>query len=319
MFVKEIYEDAKVVLGRVDDCYLFRRLTDAVRLANFQGKFDPTLGVIDTWVFDGTITLPADVLTVLGVNHDGLPSIIRDQWFQFHINGPGITPWQPWTYTEELGQVCTFRDPQYPASLCAVVENPNDSNCNVRAFGWDPNGKRIYTPDQNGNMQDGFLVPTTYGFSSVNTSAPAIGRIDRVWKDETQGYIQLFANDIYNQNVAVQIGYYAPWETVPTYRRIRVPNINWLRIKYKRKDLEVRNKCDWINIENREGLLLLLKAVKFRLDNQVEQAKAYEAEGMRLMSNEADAIRPPGLNAPQVIMCDGIDRQYTRDELFLHY
>ena len=115
------------------------------------------------------------------------------------------------------------------------------------------------------------------------------------------------------------IGYYQPWEKVPAYRRIRVPNCLWVRIKYKRKDLDVHSLNDFINIENREGLILLIKAVKFRLDNQIEQAKNYETEGMRLLSNEAEALRPPGLNAPQVIFSEGIDREYTRDELYLHY
>jgi hypothetical protein len=319
VLVSEVYDEVKLVLGKCSPDVIFRRITDAVRLGNNQGIFDATLGILETQVFNGTITLPPEVGTLLAVNHNGLPTLIRDQWFQFHANGPGATLFQPWTYTDELGPVVTYQDPQFPFSVSAVVENPSDSNCNLRILGWDPNNKRIYTPDANGNMQDGFLVPTSYGFTTSNPNCPAVGRIDRVIKDVTQGYIQLFANNIYNQNVALQIGYYQPWETVPAYRRIRVPNGTFLSIKYKRKDLVVRGCNDWINMDNREALILLVKAVKFRLDNQIDQAKAYEMEGVRLLSNEADQLRPKGLDAPQVIFSEGIDRSYTKDELYLHY
>jgi hypothetical protein len=102
------------------------------------------------------------------------------------------------------------------------------------------------------------------------------------------------------------IGYYLPWETNPSYRRIRVPDRSWIRIKYRKKDIEVRGSSDWINIENREALFLLLKAVKFRLDNQIDNAKSYEAEGLRLLANEADSLRPPAISPPQIIF-DGPD------------
>lgn len=319
MFVSDILREAKVVLGRVDDVDVFRRISDAVKLGNLQGKFDITLGIMDLWTYDGFLTLPPEVGTILGVNHEGWPTVIRDQWFQFHINGPGMERWQPWTFTDELGPVCTFRDALFPAQMTAIVENPQDSNCELRVFGWDENDKRIYTPDNNGNLQDGFLVPTAFGVVTSNPAAPPIYKIDRIKKGLTQGYVQLFAQNINDQSQNVMVGYYQPWETVPSYRRIRTPRVIWARIKYRRKDLDVRSAHDWIAIENREALILLIKAVKFRLDNQIEQAKAYETEGMRLLSNEADALRPPSLQTPQVTFSEGIMRPENLDELYLHY
>ena len=119
--------------------------------------------------------------------------------------------------------------------------------------------------------------------------------------------------------VMTQIGYYLPWETDPYYRRLHVPDRSWVRIKYRKRDLEVRGCQDWINIENRQALLLLLKAIKFRFDNQIDQAKNYEEEGMRLLSNEAEALRPSAISPPEVIFSDGIVGDWARDELYLHY
>lgn len=318
MYVEHIIADAQSVLGRCTDDVLFRRITDAVKLANFQGKFDAALGQMDICTYDSTLTLPADVGTVLAVNTDGYPTLIRDQWFQYHVNGGGSECYVPWQYTNEVGMVSTYKDPPCPSVMVAVVENPQDSNCELRVFGWDSTGKRIYTPDSSGTLQDGFLVPTVYGFPTPQTSYQ-VQRIDRIKKSKTIGFVQLLALEPTTGSVLTKIGYYMPWETNPYYRRLHVPDRSWVRIKYRKRDLEVHGCQDWINIENREALLLLLKAIKFRLDNQIDQAKNYEAEGMRLLSNEAEALRPSAISPPEVIFSEGIPADYVRDELFLHW
>ena len=291
-------------MGKCDNAYAFRRLTDAVRLANNQADFEVNLGQMDLCVCDGCATLPADVGTVLAVNSGGYPTLIRDQWFQYHINGTGSRDCVPCGFTEELGRVTTFRDPSAPVLLVAEVENALDSNCILRVFGWDEDGKRIYTDDGDGVLRDGFLVPTTYGFPMPSPIAPPIARIDMVQKAITNGFVRLVAIDPATLASHTLIGYYQPWETNPSYRRIKVKDRSWIRIKYLKAVNEVRGLADWISIENREALLLLLKAVKFRLDNQIAQAKDYELEGMRLLSNEAERLRPPGLAAPQIIFAD---------------
>lgn len=261
---------------------------------------------MDLCVCDGCITLPADVATILACNNSGQPTLLRDQWFSFHANGPGIQCDTPWNYTDELGPVVTYKDPSGPVKLIAEVENSKDSSCtNLRVYGWDGDGKRIYTPGPSGVLEDGFFVPSIFGFSAPNPDAPLIARIDRVQKSLTNGFVRLIAiNEDGTTNTT--IGHYLPWETVPSYRRIKVPNRSWIRIKYRRKDIEVRSKADWINIDNREALLLLLKAVKFRLNNQFDQARASESEGMRLLSNEAAALRVPALDGPQIVFNEGI-------------
>ncbi len=202
--------------------------------------------------------------------------------------------------------VTTFKDPSGPVKLIAEVENSKDSNCMIRAFGWDENGKRIYSEGADGILEDGFLVPTTYGFSVANPSVPNIAVIDRIQKVVTNGFIRLIAIDPVTLKSHTLIGYYQPWETNPSYRRIRTPNRTWIRIKYRKKDLEVRSKNDWINIDNREALLMLLKAVKFRLNNQIDLGRASEAEGIRLLSNEAEALRPPDSIGPQITWNEGL-------------
>lgn len=322
MFVDaDLLSDLKSVLGKCENAELYRRLSDAVRLASTQSKSnDWNIGQMDICVCNGAVTLPADVQTVLAVNNGGMPTLLRDQWFQYHVNGPGSGNWGSWGYTDEIGQVCTWRDPSKPVKLLAVVENSLDSNIvELRVYGWDENGKRIYTTGPSGVLEDGFLVPCIYGVQGFNPEAPSIARIDRIQKTRSNGFIRLLAVDPADNSSHTQIGYYLPWETVPAYRRISVPDRSWLRVKYKRKDIDVRGTGDWINIENREAILLLAKAVKFRLDNQIENARAYESEGIRLLSNEAESLRPNSISPPQIIFDGSVTRYGPSDGDTLGY
>ncbi len=310
--------DIKRALGSCENDVLFRRISDAVSMASDQSKSnDWNVGQMDICVCNGSVTLPADVSTILAVLNGGSPTLVRDQWFQYHINGFGANESASWPYTDEIGPVVTYRDPSEPVNLVAITENALDSNnVDLRVFGWDANGKRIYTTGPDGVLEDGFLVPTIFGFSGVNPEAPAIARIDRVKKKITNGHVKLLAINPSDSSSHTQIGHYLPWETSPSYRRIRVPNRSWLRIKYKRKDIEVRGVGDWVNIENRQALILFCKAVRFRLEDSFEKAQAYESEGLRLLSNQAEALRPNAITPPQIIMDSNCTRYGGDDTLY---
>lgn len=316
MLVSSIYDDLKTseVLGSCDDNYIFARLSDAQKLVSNMGIMDPAIGEMSLCVCDGCVTLPMDVATVLAVNQGGFPTLLRDQWFQYHANGPGTECWIPWNYTDVLGQVSTYRDPSGPVYLVSEVESPKDSGKSMRVFGWDENGKRIYTPDSDGNLRDGFLVPMVYGFSLPNPGVPLIGRIDRIQKDVTSGFIRLIAVNA-DGTPHTQIGYYRPEETVPSYVRIRVTDNNWIKIKYRKKSFNVTSINDWINVDNREVIILAVKAVQARRRNNIDLGSQLEAEASRILTKEVEANRPPGITPPQVIWDTGLPASET-DRLF---
>jgi hypothetical protein len=305
MKVESIYKDLKSadVLGTCDDAYVFARLTDAVSLIANQGIVDPLIGEMDICVCNGCVTLPAEVETPLAINQGGFPTLIRDEWFQYHINGSGSHGWSDWSYSDHLGFVSTFRDPSGPVKVVAEIESARDSQAKVRVFGWDVDGKRIYTPNASGALEDGFLVPTIYGFSQPNPEAPEIARIDRVDKALTNGFVRLLAVNT-DGSPHTLIGYYLPNETNPSYARIRVGKHNWLRMKYRKRNFEVRSVNDWININNREVIVLATKAVHLRRKGQYDAGSTAEAEAIRILNHEANAKRPPGITPPQIIFAD---------------
>lgn len=319
MRVSSIMVDVVNALGKCDEATVFRRLSDAVRLLSNKGVFDPTVGFIDIELTDGTATLPCEVETVLAVNAGCRPTLLRDQWFQYHLNGVGSELKTDCGYSDILAQnVPTIKELDDAVKLIAIAEKASDNNKAVRVFGWDSNGTRIFSTES-GVTVEGFLVPLVFGFPSVNSLAPAVARIDRVQKAETNGYVELIAvNPLFTTQQLYRLGYYQPRELDPSYRRLRVnapSGTNHVRIAYKKKDTEIQSLNDWINLDNREALLLAVKAVKFREANNFEQARAAETEAQRLLSEQAESRKPAtSLSAPQVIRtdewdCDG-DRMF---------
>ena len=302
MFVRDFYPQAKEMFAQCNEAQIFSRLTDAVRLLANKGLNDPLVGELSLCVCNGCITLPRDVGTVLGINVHGQPTLLQDQWFQYHINGPGsqgCIPCSPNSY--ELGQVCTFRDPSEPAYLIAEVTSAHDNNKKLRVFAKDTEGNPIYTPGPDGKLYEGFLVPLIFGFAQRNPNVPALSSIYRVSKEDTKDFVRLIAVKASDGASQTLIGYYAPDENLPQYRRIRVSNKTSVRIKYKKASLQIKSQSDFINCDNFEALRLACRAVKYRLEDALDKARQFETEASRILSEETEAQRPAGPRVPQVI------------------
>lgn len=299
MFVFEFYDQAKQQFGQCDETVILSRLSDAVKLLSNKGINDPLLGEMQICVCDGCVTLPRDVGTVLGVDVCGQPTLLQDQWFKYHINGPGATG--GCGVITEMGQVCTYKDPSEPAYLIAEVTSAADNNKKLRVFATDVDGKKIFTPGPNGTLQEGFLVPMVFGFSKRAPNVPPLGSIYRISRDQTKDFVKLIAIRASDGVSQCQIGEYEPSETLPQYRRIKVPHKSAVLIKYKKASIQLRTQQDFINIDNYEALRLACRAVKFRLDDKYSAAQAAEAEASRILSEETASKLPSGPRVPQII------------------
>jgi hypothetical protein len=300
VYVADIYQDAKRAFAGCDETEIFRRLSDAVRLLNNTGIGDVNLGEVEICSCDGCLTLPRDVGTVLGVDVCGNPTLLQDQHFKYHINGPGARG--PCGVITEMGQVCTFRDPAYPAYLTAEVTSAADNNKKLRVFATRADdGQKIFTAGPDGKLNEGFLVPLIFGYPQRNPNVPALGRIYRISKEATKDFVKLYAVRASDGASQTLIGEYEPQETEPTYRRIRVPNKAATLVKYKKADLEVRSLRDWINVDNRQALILACRSVKFLMDDKYDSADTAKAQAVRIWSEQIEAQRPSGPRVPQII------------------
>lgn len=301
MYVSDFYADAKRAFEGCDEDEIFRRLSSAVRLLNNNGIADVNLGEIEACVCNGCLTLPRDVGTVLGIDVCGRPTLIQDQWFKYHINGPGARAAGPCGVITEMGQVCTFKDPAEPAYLIAEVTSAADNNKMLRVFATDVDGKKIFTQGMNGGLFEGFVVPMIYGYPQRNPNVPALGSIYRISRAATKDFVKLYAVRASDGASQTLIGQYEPDETEPTYRRIRVPNKTSVMVKFKKADLEVRSQRDWINCDNHLALQLACRAVRFYDDDKYAQGDAAISRAVGILNQQIEAQRPAGPRVPQII------------------
>lgn len=294
-------------LATCDMQQVFSGLTDALRLVGQKAHFDFALGVIDIAVCNSCVTLPHFVGTVLAINTCGMPSFLRDQWYQFHINGVGSARWTDCGMGDVLDTAaCTFRDLTAPSRLIAVVENAADNNKKVRAFGSDPDGKQIWTLGPNGVPQEGFLVPTIAGFPISPAAPPLFARIDRIeLETPRQGFIRLVGVDPANTDNAtnkVLLGYYNPTERYPSYNRIRVARANsWVRIKYRKSYEDIRAVTDWVNCDNRLAIKLACQAITLYKQRRYDEAQGAEANAVRMLSEDQNVKQVPTAVGPSII------------------
>lgn len=307
--VSDIIQEVKSSdgVGNCDNTQVFSYLTDALKLISDKAHYDFTLGTLDITVCDACATLPDFVKTVLSVTTCGQPTYLRDSWYQFHINGVGSERWTDCGYTDELGQFCTFRDPVAASQLVAVVEETSDNNKEVRVFGWDINGERIYSDGPNGTRLDGFLVPTISGYPLPNPNAPLIARIDRISLQlPRKGMIRLVAVDPANTDEStnkVLIGVYEPTLQYPSYRRIRIACHNsWARIKYRKQDAVIRSLNDWIDVDNKLAILLACQAVRHYRAGRWEPGDAAADRATKFLSDGQNVKQTPTGIGPQVIV-----------------
>lgn len=302
MYVYQFYAQAKREFASCSEDEIFARLSDAAKLLANKGVNDPLLGELEICTCNGCVTLPRDVGTVLGVDVCGNPTLLQDQWFKYHINGPGTRAVGPCGVITEMGQVCTFRDPAYPAYLTAEVTSAADNNKKLRVFATRAdNGQKIFTPGPDGKLYEGFLVPLIFGYPQRNPSVPPLGKIYRISKEITKDFVKLFASRASDGESQTLIGHYEPQETDPTYRRIKVPNKSSVMVKYKKASLEVHSMNDWLSFSNYEALRLACRAVKYRMDDALDKARQFEEEASRILAEETEALRPSGPRVPQVI------------------
>lgn len=301
MLVRDFYAAAKQEYESCEEALVLGAITKAIRLLETKAHFDTSLGTLDITVCDSCITLPAFVGNVLAVATCQGATYLRDHWYQFHIGGVGPERWTDCGYTDVFDTVVTFRDPAAASRLVAVVESSADNNKELRVFGFDANGKRIFTPGPTGALVEGFLVPTIQGYVLPNPNAPLVARIERITKALTNGFVRLVAIDPAT-NERVLVGYYEPTERTPRYKRIRIESgARWARVKYRKAYKEVRSQDDWINIENTLALQLALQAVKFYERQKYDLGRSAEAEAVRMLTEEQDVGRTPTGIGPQIV------------------
>jgi hypothetical protein len=288
------------VLGISDRDAIIGYLLRAIELIAWKANWDPYLGDMDICSDScGRVTLPSEVGVPLAVNVGGFPAYFRNSWFKYHINGPGdvrgmsagsvVGPRCGYVWDDELSSP-TFQDLTQYCYMAAIVEDPVDGNgsLSLQVMGetMDPmyNQKMVVTIPPSGPSQPGVMIPLLTGYASTDAAATQFRKITRVIKPVTRGYVKLIGFPGVQQAQGVTIGYYAPNETDPSYRRIRVnASCKWVRLRYRRSEIKFVYDTDIIPLPCREVLIELLKAVRMRDAGDIDGSDKYVHSAVTIM------------------------------------
>ncbi len=90
--------------------------------------------------------------------------------------------------------------------------------------------------------------------------------------------------------LSVNIGYYGPNETNPTYRRIKIgATCKWCRIRYRRAAVPLVNDEDIVPLGSYQATLDLIKSIRLSDANNVDLSEAYLAKAVRLLNEVQSA------------------------------
>jgi hypothetical protein len=316
--VNDVYDEAKKIFGACDDVQLFKWMGDAVSLICNKADLEGWKGYLDICTSGCSckdtstcnspagcgrrcVTLPREVQTVIGVNVAGQPVLGRDQLFEFHLNGPGSCRTVcEWAWTDQARNHSTYRDIVTPAKLVAYLQLPDDNGLQLVVYGFDSKGQ-VLRRFENGAWQNGYRVPTIYGYAIPDADAPLIARITGVFKDRSAGSVRLSTIDD-SGTTGVLLGVYEPDETLPQYRRIKLNrSCNWVRIAYLKSNPLFYSKYDHIELASRVGFLLGMQARKNYKDLKYDDAHTCESDAARLEIEAQQKMEPPTFMPPQVL------------------
>lgn len=314
--VIDIWEETQKIVGNHDDKFLFRRITDAVELLANKGDFDPLLVTLDLVSRGRVVTLPPEVETILGLNICGHPAVARDEFFQFHLNGPGSHGWGNWGGGPfgpeiryewmDLNDSPIYRDVECPDSLIAYCVSPSDVNSELWIHGFDINGNVIRTQLPNGEWRDGWKVPVFQFTTALPPNPPVFSRITGVSKAVTAGPIRLSTVG------GILLGVYQSNETLPKYRRIKLSrDVPFITIRFRQRTWSVRSKYDLLPLASRQAVLMMLRALVAYDAKDIGTAEGFEATAVRWMTEEQFTSNPPVAAPIQVLqsapLMDGWD------------
>ena len=315
----DVIQDCKSgdILGISDRAKIIRYVERAIEIAEFKANWSRYIGTLDMCSDStGCLTLPSFVDTVLAVNIAGHPSYPRNGWYEYHINGLGSKDCcgsQIGYFWDDRGWSPVIQDLTEWSCVAAIVEDAKDGDgsLTMQVFGetMDPNAnqKDVITIPVTGPSTPGVQIPLLQGYASTDVAITKFRRITRVIKPVTRGYVKLVGFGPNQLGNAVTLGYYAPNETNPSYRRIKTGKAcTWCRIRYRRNDVPLANDYDVVPLPSRQSVIDLVKAIRLRETNNIDVAESYETKAIQLLQDIQAIEDGPGMFQIQVDPAFGI-------------
>ncbi len=185
--------------------------------------------------------------------------------------------------------------------VAAICEDPIDGNGSLElivqgdTMDAQYNTKEALTIPATGPSLPGVRVKLLNGVASTDPAVTYFKNITSITKPVTRGYVKLIAFKPEQMVNAATLGYYGPNETNPRYKRMKVScGCEWVRVKYRMKELALLNDYDVIPISSYRSMLLLLKSLRLSDTNNPDTAEKYEAKALQIVSDNQTIEEGPG-------------------------
>lgn len=251
-------------------------INDSTSALMDRGSFWNTLRRMRGCIYNGCITWPRQVGTVLAMNRCGQSVPPKNQWYDFdavlpehvhHWNRFGAFP-----CAQDLALVDHGTSPVFNQIRCLLprylrfyITEQSDVGKTITIFGKSA-GVEVLTTRSDGTIQPGLVVSLAIPF--VTTSI-AFDNVDRVIKDETDGPVYGYQWDGLNLDA---LATYAPGETLPDYRTSKIQTTgcttscdSWpsqISAFVKLQFIPVVHDDDEVQIGNIEAQALAIQSIK---------------------------------------------------------
>ncbi len=234
-------------------------------------------------ITNNIITLPRECESLLKVIIENNFSEINPIWYEFLGYGGGGLDWGGgYCYdVSYLGKgFVSFAEPPAPSKLLVVSEQ-EESGKRMTIQGRDEFGREI---------SEILEIRKSVPFYTQNSFA----KLENIIKDETDSYV-LLSTFSAEPTERIDLGYYAPTETNPSYTRYYVKTNNppksalgLVRLKF----LPVKRDTEPLLIQNIPALTLMLRALYYYDVGEISKAIAYEQKAQMLLEEQISTETP---------------------------
>lgn len=303
--MRAILSQAKPAVARVlgmceTDPAVIDYINEAQQRLITRGKWVGTTVKYRVCVNDGCLTWPRQVEAIEAYALCCSPGIIRNQWYEFAGNGPGLVDEDSCIGNQMVDQgegFCTFDDIHAVTHKLRVQSTVAEStNQFLIVQGYDAAGVWIRTLDGTTYI-DGEKIPIS---TTVQTSVNIFSRVTGVIKPPTNGNIKLYDYDPVGLT-QVLIGDYEPDEEIPNYRRSLIPSLPAgpfeqcdgttsdrvkITIMAKLKYIPAVNDNDFLLIGNIPALKDMVQSIKKAENDRMNDAKDFEMRALSELDRE---------------------------------
>lgn len=283
------------------DSRVAKYVNKAVRRLIPKGKWVGTMQRYKICTKNACITWPRAIETIEAYAICGVPGKVRNGWFEFLENGPGIFRGSDCgcgggcvgNQLVDRGEHPAFDDIEGVNKKIRVYADVAQASGSIILRGYDENGQWIRTLD-GGTWIDGEKVTIS---TTPQLSVKFFSKLVQVIKPTTNGPVRLYE---YNNDTAVNtkaLAYYEADETLPSYRRSYVPGVAGhssgsdceevsLEVAAKLRFVPVVNDNDFILIGNLPAIVEEVRAVRKLENNLFGEAEAYEQKAVQYLQEE---------------------------------